>query len=56
MIIILEEKEANNLIKSYVLSKLEGSVSVTGIYILDSERIRHNLNNCQIQITAEEKE
>lgn len=55
MLIVLDSEEFSNLIKSHVLSKLEGSVNIIGVSVIDSECIRHDLNNCQIQITAKEK-
>lgn len=55
MRIIIEDVEAQDLIKSYILSKLEGSVEIIGISMIDSEDIIHDLNNCQIQIITKEK-
>jgi hypothetical protein len=55
MIIILESEELSNLVKSYILSKLEGGINIIGVSVIDSENIRHNLNNCQIQIIVKEK-
>lgn len=56
MRIILENEELYNLVKSYILSKWEGEMKVIGIGVIDSEKMLHDLNNCQVQIIVKEKE